>query len=864
MTVSTEVDHNDYTGNGVTTSFPYTFRIFKKSDLTVQVADLNENITVLTLDTDYSVTGAGTYSGGNVVLMSPLANGWQISISRDLPVTQETDLRNQGKFFAEVHEDAFDKLTMLIQQCFSFLRLALRKPSFIANYYDALNNRIRNLRDPSQAQDAATKNYVDGQIVDNTNAWKAGDAVLDQKIDANFKKSLRIPESYIGALPSVEMRKNKIIAMDNNGNPLMVLPESGSAADVMIEYAKPSGSGNIGVLTGGTVEDAIKYVTPEMMRVNGERYIHGVTSDATKFLQAAIDYGKDNSLPVYLSKMYPCISSPIEFNLPFDDGTVYPGWIGNGDSNIAPETPVKAKASLRVYDDSIIVGENQHTCGIIGNFSKTAGPWNHTSAMGLYVAGDSGPDQYIKYHFSDFRISGFFIGQWVDGTVNRCVENNMMYSGCAIPACYQGSDSLAQTGLTLYWYNITGPVFGGRWLTRNHAYASQYLPPYPASDIHRAGWNDSYHVEKFHYYGDTGMNWTHPAYAALDSWFDTYVFKSANCLPTASGGRLSNNQQPGVYPVDTYKGVSGRARTIFSLPGREILHCNIQEAKVLWSPRTPFHQSAQFVAGFKSYVGNSKIKTAIIERVGIINYSAGDVPGNRFNVDNVDPYDSSQTTFPAMVTRGNIFAMDVVKGGAVQTAPVNEFTGTRIGAGENIVSQRKLGDTANYRLFGLQELNGTNLSDKYVFNRNDAYMPPISFPGGNAAQFKYLYGSFTPTITIGGSSVTPSSITGVYRRFGDVVRCDIRVRSTSLLISTAGAIVISGLPFVAASIQEGSSKGSVILSTATSVFVMPLVTAGTNQVTIIKSSAQELYSQAAGTFDFTLQCTFDYVVPFNS
>ncbi|MBK2991040.1 phage tail protein, partial [Klebsiella pneumoniae] len=164
MTVSTEVDHNDYTGNGVTTSFPYTFRIFKKSDLTVQVADHNENITVLTLDTDYSVTGAGTYSGGNVVLTSPLANGWQISISRNLPVTQETDLRNQGKFFAEVHEDAFDKLTMLIQQCFSFLRLALRKPSFIANFYDALGNQIRNLKDPVNQQDAATKNYVDNSV----------------------------------------------------------------------------------------------------------------------------------------------------------------------------------------------------------------------------------------------------------------------------------------------------------------------------------------------------------------------------------------------------------------------------------------------------------------------------------------------------------------------------------------------------------------------------------------------------------------------------------------------------------------------------------------------------------------------------
>lgn len=224
MTVSTVVDHNDYTGNGVTTSFPYTFRIFKKSDLAVSVIDLSENITVLVLDTDYTVTNAGGYNGGNVVLTAPLTTGWQISIARELEPTQETDLRNQGKFFAEVHEDAFDKLTMLIQQVASMFRLALRKPSSIANWYDALNNYIRNVRDPKAPQDAATKNYVDGLS------------------NINLSRTLRTPDPII-SLPGIEDRKNKIVAMDNSGNPIMVLPESGSAADVLIELAKPSGAG---------------------------------------------------------------------------------------------------------------------------------------------------------------------------------------------------------------------------------------------------------------------------------------------------------------------------------------------------------------------------------------------------------------------------------------------------------------------------------------------------------------------------------------------------------------------------------------------------------------------------------------------
>ncbi|MCD9605014.1 hypothetical protein LUS60_06870 [Raoultella planticola] len=236
MTVSTQVSRNEYTGNGVTTQYDFTFRILDKGHLLVQTLDAAENITTLTLGSDYSVTGVNRYPGGKVVLTTALPAGYKISIERKTPVTQETSIRNQGGFFPEIHEDAFDKLTMLVQQVYGWWSgLALKKPSWLANYYDALNNRIRNLRDPSQAQDAATKGYTD-----------SADSNLQQQINANQSRALRVPEAAVGMVPAVAGRKNKILAFNSGGDPIAVLPESGSAADVLIQLASSE-------LSGGTL-----------------------------------------------------------------------------------------------------------------------------------------------------------------------------------------------------------------------------------------------------------------------------------------------------------------------------------------------------------------------------------------------------------------------------------------------------------------------------------------------------------------------------------------------------------------------------------------------------------------------------------
>ncbi|MHB4163720.1 phage tail fiber protein [Klebsiella pneumoniae] len=231
MTVSTQVSRNEYTGNGATTQYDFTFRILDKSHLLVQTLDTSESIVTLTLGTDYTVTGVNRYNGGKVVLISALPAGYKISIERNTPVTQEASIRNQGGFFPEIHEDAFDKLTMLVQQAYGWWSgLSLRKPSWLANYYDALNNRIRNLRDPSQAQDAATKGYAD-------NLYQGAISHSDN----NFKRTLRVPESEVGMLPGISGRRKKILAFNDTGNPISVPPESGSAADVMIELASSDG-----------------------------------------------------------------------------------------------------------------------------------------------------------------------------------------------------------------------------------------------------------------------------------------------------------------------------------------------------------------------------------------------------------------------------------------------------------------------------------------------------------------------------------------------------------------------------------------------------------------------------------------------
>ncbi len=116
MTVSSTTKRNSYTGNGSTTTFAYSFKIFDDDDITVILRTTATGTeTVQTKTTHYSVTGVGNSSGGNVVFGSAPTSAQTVVLLRQTAQTQATDYTPNDPFPAASHEDALDKLTLMTQ-----------------------------------------------------------------------------------------------------------------------------------------------------------------------------------------------------------------------------------------------------------------------------------------------------------------------------------------------------------------------------------------------------------------------------------------------------------------------------------------------------------------------------------------------------------------------------------------------------------------------------------------------------------------------------------------------------------------------------------------------------------------------------
>jgi len=118
MTVSTTIIKSSHNGNGSTTTFAYSFKIFADTDLVVIIRSSAGTETTKTLTTHYTVAGAGDASGGSITFTSGNipASGETVVIRRNVPQTQAIDYIANDPFPAETNEEGLDRTTMIAQQ----------------------------------------------------------------------------------------------------------------------------------------------------------------------------------------------------------------------------------------------------------------------------------------------------------------------------------------------------------------------------------------------------------------------------------------------------------------------------------------------------------------------------------------------------------------------------------------------------------------------------------------------------------------------------------------------------------------------------------------------------------------------------
>lgn len=265
MTInSTSRTAGPFTGNGVTTVFPFAFKVFARSDVLVALTNSTTLVeTILALDTDYAVTlnaDQNASPGGVITMTVPPAVGTTLAATSNIPYVQKTDLTNQGGFYPRVINDALDKITIQIQQLATKVGLGLNigASAAIAALF-GLQTKVARYRDVYDF------GAVGNGITNDTAAFQAGINALS----AAGGGTLRVPAGTYKIVTAIQLKSNVNIVGDGTGSVMLMAGTTDlncfyapSATDLVIDGLYFNGQKpSIGWQTNGNYDIGIRLGT---------------------------------------------------------------------------------------------------------------------------------------------------------------------------------------------------------------------------------------------------------------------------------------------------------------------------------------------------------------------------------------------------------------------------------------------------------------------------------------------------------------------------------------------------------------------------------------------------------------------------
>ena len=195
MTVSSQRNKVIYIGNGVATEFAIPFSFLEQEHIKVR----QKKNDIQTERTDWSV------KSGNLVFADAPESGTEIAIVREVPLTQETDYRDNEILHAETLERNFDKLTMQVQQLAEKSERAVTVDIFDNTQADSLIPSIRNAVSDCQTAAKMTASDVQKATASAANAAVSEAntaAMLGTKAEADLSNLSAEGKRRIAALSS--------------------------------------------------------------------------------------------------------------------------------------------------------------------------------------------------------------------------------------------------------------------------------------------------------------------------------------------------------------------------------------------------------------------------------------------------------------------------------------------------------------------------------------------------------------------------------------------------------------------------------------------------------------------------------------
>lgn len=226
--VAAQTPVTEHVGNGVTTSFAYTFTILDSADMVVELDGVVQG-------SGFTVSGVGVLAGGAVLFSSAPASGVSVLLRRSTDLSRSTAYTYAGDLREDVVDADFNRLWHAMQERAEVEGRALRAP--------------------------------------------VGEEMAN--------------------LPTASERANTAFLFGPDGAPFFGAPASGSAADVMLQYASTDGGKGaslVGVedvagrVAVANVESWLAALSDPVILVNAQSGVDPTGAiDSTVGIQAAID-----------------------------------------------------------------------------------------------------------------------------------------------------------------------------------------------------------------------------------------------------------------------------------------------------------------------------------------------------------------------------------------------------------------------------------------------------------------------------------------------------------------------------------------------------------------------------------------------